>query len=119
MGTIIKLVIAGFIINAAAHAGMAAFSYYQLKDASQQLVTFGASASEGEIQNQILAKAQTLNVPVQTDGIFVRREGLHTLVTASYTQPVELFPHYPYPVNFRFSVEAMTLSGLGSSSLKP
>ena len=119
MSTIIKLVIAGFILNAAAHAGMAAFNYYQLKDASQELVTFGANASEGEIQNQIFAKAETLNVPLQTDDITVRRDGLHTLVSASYTQPVEVFPHYTYPVNFRFSVDAVTMAGLGPSSLKP
>ena len=47
MKTIIKILIAIAILNASARVGIAAAGYYQLKDASQELLTFGAQASPG------------------------------------------------------------------------
>ncbi len=113
MKNIIKIAIAVVILNGAARAGMAEANYYELKDAAQQYVTFGAQASVGEIQNQILAKAQELNLPIQAGDIDVQRQALHTVAIASYTQPVEVFPSYIYPINFRFSVDALSMAGLG------
>ena len=116
MKTIIKLLIAIAILNAAARVGLAAAGYYQLKDASQELVTFGAQVSPGDIQNHILEKAQTFDVPLDVEDVQVTRDGLHTTATASYTQGVEVFPNYIYPINFRFSVQALSMSGLKSDS---
>jgi hypothetical protein len=115
MKTIIKLVIAVAILNAAYRVGMAEAGYYQLKDASQQLVTFGAQASVGDIQNQLLQKAAELDVPVSADDVEVLKDGLHTTATLSYTQPVEVFPNYTYPLDFQFSVDALSMSGLGAN----
>jgi hypothetical protein len=116
MKTIIKILIAIAILNASARVGMAAASYYQLKDASQELVTFGAQATPGDIQSHIIEKAQTFNVPLDAGDVEVTRDGLHTTARASYTQGVEVFPNYIYPINFRFSVEALSMAGLGSES---
>lgn len=116
MKTIIKILIAVAFVNAVARVGLAAARYYQLKDKSQELITFGAQASVGEIQNQILAKAEELNVPLEVGDIQVNRDGLHTTAKASYTQPVEVFPNYTYPINFRFSVDALSMSGLGGEN---
>jgi hypothetical protein len=114
MKTIIKILIAIAVVNAAARVGMAAASYYQLKDEAQEAVTFGAQASPGQIQNVILQKAVEFNVPLQPGDVEVTREGLHTTVTASYTQPVEVFPNYTYPINFHFSVDALSMAGLNT-----
>jgi len=116
MKTIIKILIAVAILNAAARVGMAAAGYYQLKDASQELVTFGAQVSPGEIQNDILEKAQIFNVPLEVENVEVTRDGLHTTAKASYTQGVEVFPNYIYPITFRFSVQALSMSGLKSDN---
>ena len=115
MKTVIKIVIAVVILNGVARAGMAAASYYQLKDKAQELVTFGALASVGEIQNQILAKAQELNLPIQAGDIDVQRESLHTVARASYTQPVEIFPSYIYPIKFHFTTDAIAMGGLNTT----
>ena len=112
MKNIIKILIAVAIVNAAARVGMAEASYYQLKDASQELVTFGVKTSPGEIQNQILEKAQALNVRLEAGDVEVTRQGLHTTATASYTKAVEVFPNYTYPINFQFTVDALSMSGL-------
>ena len=116
MKTIVKILIATAILNATARIGLAAAGYYQLKDASQELVTFGAQTTPGDIENHILEEAQTLNVPLEAGDVEVTRDGLHTTASASYTQSVEVFPSYVYPINFRFSVEALSLTGLKANS---
>src|SRR5258705_3849712 len=116
MKNIIKILIAVVILNAAARVGMAAANYYQLKDASQQLVTFGAQVSPSDIQNNILQKAEAFDVRLAPDDVEVTRDGLRTTVKASYTQGVEVFPNYIYPINFRFSVEALSMAGLKDDS---
>jgi hypothetical protein len=113
--TIIKLVIAAVIINAAVRVGMAYASYYQLRDAAQQLVTFGAQASTDEIQNQIVMKAQTLNLPLDPANVTVQRTGPQTSLTTAYTQDVQVFPNYVYPMAFKFSVDAVNMAGLGAN----
>jgi hypothetical protein len=113
MKTLIKVLIAAAIINAAVRVGYAYAGFYQLKDASQELLTFGTQAQAGEIQRRMLQKANELNVPLSPEGIEVKRDGLKTIATAAYTQPVEVFPSYQYPIDFRFSVETVAMSGLG------
>jgi len=109
MKTIIKLLIVIAIINAAARAGLAAAKYYQLKDQSQQLVTFGGNASPGELQNRILEQATALQLPLVYEDIMVTRDGFKTTAQAAYTQPVEVFPNYKYPVKFHFVVEGINM----------
>jgi len=116
MRTIVKLLIAVAIVNAAARVGMAEASFYRLKDRAQELVTFGAEATPEQIQDQILQVAQGLNVPLDPSALEVNRAGLHTTASASYTQPVEVFPNYIYPLDFEFRVEALTMSGLRSQN---
>ena len=112
MSTVIKLVLVAFIVNAAARVGLATARYYELKDESQQLVTFAGSASPNEIHDKILAKASDLNLPVTGEAISVRREGPRTFASADYTQPVEVFPNYIYTMKFNFDVDAVTMTGL-------
>ena len=112
--TVLKLLIAVAIMNATARVGYAAARYYQLKDESQELVTFGGHMVPGELQNQILLKAEALELPVAVDDILVTREGLRTTASAVYTDSVELFPSYKYPIRFQFTVEGINM-GAGLS----
>ena len=109
MKTLIKLLIAAAIVNATARVGMAAARYYQLKDQSQELVTFGGNAVPGELQNEILLKAEELQLPLASDDILVTREGLRTTASAAYTDSVQLFPNYKYPIRFQFKVEGVNM----------
>ena len=114
MKTVIKLLIAAVIINATARVGMAAARYYQLKDQSQELVTFCGNAVPGELQNEIPLKAEELQLPLAVDDILVTREGLRTIASAAYTDSVEVFPNYQYPIRFQFKVEGVNM-GAGIS----
>lgn len=114
MKTIIKLALALILLNAIGRAGMAAWGYYQLKDSAQQMVTFGAQVSAASLQDRILEKAVELNVPLRVEDISVHRQGMRTWAEAAYTQPLELFPHYVYPVRLSFSVDAYSMA-IGTS----
>jgi hypothetical protein len=112
--TLVKLLVAAAIINATARVGFAAARYYQLKDESQELVTFGSHMVPGELQNQILLKAEALELPVAFEDILVTRQGLRTTASAAYTDSVEVFPNYKYPIRFQFTVEGINM-GAGVS----
>ncbi len=110
MKTVIKLLIALAIVNAAARGGMAAFSHYQLKDAAQQLIVFGSTVPTAQISYLILDKAVELGVPLEPENIDISRQGSRTVVYASYTKPVEFFPAFIYPLDLSFTVEALSLN---------
>ncbi|MBI4266705.1 MAG: hypothetical protein HY657_20245 [Acidobacteria bacterium] len=107
--TVIKLLIVLAVLNAVAHAGLAAWDYYQLRDEAQQLIVFGAQSTTAELHNRILAKAEELEVPLEPANLDVQREGNRTFVYASYTQPIELFPRFTYPVDLSFTVDAFSV----------
>lgn len=109
MKTIIKLVIAGIILNACARGGQAAWQYYQLKDAAQQTLIFGADATMRQLHDQIMRRAAEFEVPLPGEGLEIERDGQRTLAKAAYTQQVELFPRYFYPFTFSFSVDALSV----------
>ncbi len=106
MKTIIKIAISLAIVNAAFHAGEAAWRYYQFKDATQQLIIFGSQEHTTDLQNRILERAAELRVPLLPENLTIHRQGTRTYVDAAYIQPVEYFPNQIYPVDLTFSVEA-------------
>lgn len=109
MKTIIKLVITLAILNAAARGGMAAWTYYQFRDKTEQLVIFGARSTPAELHEQIVATAAELDVPVAPENVTVERQGARTRAQAEYVQPVEFFPSYTYPLNLSFRVEGFAI----------
>jgi hypothetical protein len=103
----IKIAILLVAANAIVRAGNVALHYYQLKDEAQQIATFGGAHSESDLHDQILKKAEQLDVPLQPEDLSVRRDGNETVVEAAYTEPVEIVPkYYTYPANLTFTVNA-------------
>ena len=109
MKTIIKLLIVVAVMNAAARSGMAAWSFYQFKDASEQIAIFAGNKPESEIHAAVMETAMRLGVPVEPEQVTVRRDGFVTRIEAAYEQPVELFPNYIRRVPVSFSVEGRVM----------
>jgi len=108
--TILKLVVLLLVINAVARAANVAWHYYKFKDEAQQIATFGGGHSETELHDQILKKAEELEVPLQPEELVVRRDGNETIIEAAYTHPVQLVPkYYTYPAKLSFSVNAFVV----------
>jgi hypothetical protein len=106
--TVITFAIVVALLNAIARVGMAAVDYYELKDEAQQLALFGRKSSEEQLADQVFEKATDLDVPVQRPDIVVTREGSRTRVEVYYTEGLELFPRFVYPVDLSFTVEAFS-----------
>src|SRR5262245_64148136 len=109
MKTVIKLIIAAALINAMARGAMAQWNYYQLKDGAQQLLTFDVDASPEQLKSAILDKATELDLPVEADDVTVNRNGLRSSATVSYTQPIEFFPRYVYPMKYSFADDTLAI----------
>jgi type III secretion system FlhB-like substrate exporter len=107
--TVISLLVVAAVLNAVGRSTMAAWRYFQLKDEAQQLVLFGAAVSTGELASRIVEKAEELEVPLLADAVTVERDGNRTTMDAWYTEPLELFPRFVYPVDLSFSVEALAV----------
>ena len=111
MKTLIKLVVAVVLINAAYRAGSVFLKYYQFKDETQQMVLFGQAEPAPQLKSEILQEATKRDVPLDEDDVTVKREGARTVADVSYTDTVELFPRFAYPVNFSFTAEAFGVAG--------
>jgi hypothetical protein len=110
MKTLIKLLVAAAVLHAIYRTGVSAATYYELKDASRQMLIFGDGATLEQLQHGILAKAQELAVPLAAEDVVVERDGVRTTAEASYTDSIEIFPRYRYPYNYSFRVEAISIS---------
>lgn len=111
MKTVIKLVIAALLVNAAYRSGSIFLKYYQFKDETQQMILFGQGQSVSELTRQILGEATKRDVPLDEEGVTVSREGARTVAEVAYTESIEVFPRYFYPVDFEFSAEAYGVAG--------
>ena len=109
MKTVVKLLLVAAVLNGAVRTAISALTYYQLKDSAQQMLVFGQRATPDELQEGIVGKASELSVPLTLENLVVRRDQLRTVATAAYTEPVEVFPNYHYPIDYSFTVEAMSL----------
>ena len=112
MKTIIKIVIALALANAAVRAGLVAMSYYQLKDAAQQEVTWGGRIPPAELVSHVLEKAAELDVPLEAGNVDASRNKDVTVINVGYTQPIEFFPTFVYPVELSFEVQGRVMAGL-------
>ena len=119
MKTVIKLIIAAVLVNAAFHGGSTFLKYYQFKDETQQMILFGQSETVATLTRQIVGEAMKRDVPLDADDVTVSREGSRTVAEVSYTENLELFPRFLYPVTFSFSAEAYGVPGAAGASPRP
>jgi hypothetical protein len=109
MKTLIKLIVAAVVLNAAVRYADAEWKFYKWKDSSYQTLTLGVDTPPDRLREQILARAADLKLPVAAENVAVTREGLRTSARGSYRRDIELFPGYLYPRDFAFTVEVAAL----------
>ena len=120
MKTVVKLVIVLALLNAVARSAYAWWNYYQLKDGTQQLLTFGVDVTPDQLLGEIVQKATDLDIPLDAENVDVRRDGLRTSAAVSYSQPIEFFPRYVYPVEFSFTVDTISMrAGKPGNAVRP
>ncbi|HXE80271.1 MAG TPA: hypothetical protein VNK41_05950 [Vicinamibacterales bacterium] len=119
MKLLIKLLIVAAVLHAVVRAGLLYWSHYQLKDAAQQAVVFGAGMSEGELLNEILRKAAELEIPLAPGDVAVSRQGQRTTAAASYVRQFEYLPTMTYPVRLSFEVDAQAVRPVTAKDILP
>jgi hypothetical protein len=81
-------------------------SHFELKDALNEIAVYRAAGartgSEKTIQQEVMAKAKELEIPLKREDIKVKMEGEKVYITVTYTVPVEL-PKMVYTLNFEFT----------------
>jgi hypothetical protein len=107
MKTVLKLVVALALLNAVVRGAGAAWDYYKLRDTAQQLLLFGAEQTGAQLHAQILSAAADLDIPLKSEDLSIRRNGPRRVAEGAYTQSIEFFPNYRYPVTFSFLVDAI------------
>ena len=106
---VLKLAIAALVANAVWRAGSAYLTFYRFGDAVTDATQYSKEKSPGELRQRIIVLASDYGVPLAEDAVTVRRQDDHTLVDASYTQPVDLFPGFRYQWPFGFSIDSLTI----------
>jgi len=71
--TLIKIVVALLLINAAFHIGNAYWNYYRFEDALEQLALFGDRRSDRQLCDQAVDTAAGYSLPITADGLVIRR----------------------------------------------
>ncbi len=110
MRTIIKLLLAVLVINAAYRVGIVYWDHYQFEDAVQQLAQFSERASEQDIKQQVLELAANRDIPVEEDALTVTRGQRRIDVDGTYTRPVAVAPGYTRQWDFTIDVLVLTLN---------
>jgi len=103
---LVKLAIAGLIVNATWRTGSETAQYSKGK-------------SDDELRQRILELASNYDVPLADEDLTIRHEEDHTLVDGSYTQLVDVVPGYQYPWPFKFSIDSFTIVPLKKELLNP
>lgn len=107
MRTVITFLTVIATLNATARVGSAYWNHYQLQDTVEGIITFGGATPPETLQQQVIEKAERLDVSLDYDMVTVTREGATTTVDASYTKDIEVFPRFSH--EFQFRVHASTV----------
>lgn len=120
MTTIIKLFVAALILNAAAHASLAAFKSYTFEDAVHEALLFAPSAPDADIIERIGGLADEQEVPLESSKINITRTPNEVRVQMSYTEDINLVPGlYTKTWTFNPSSSARIIAGVSLPNNAP
>jgi hypothetical protein len=105
MKLLIKLIIVAVIANATWRIGSVYARFYKFKDAVQDTTQFRGDKTDDQIHDRIFELAAQYDIPVTDDTLTITRQEAHTVVNASYTQPIEVVPGVKYPWPFSFHTD--------------
>jgi hypothetical protein len=92
MKTIIKIVVALFILTACFNAARVALNNYAFEDAVHEGLLFDQRATDPEIVDMVMKLANEYIIPIDPKNITVRQVGQDVIVDISYTVNVVLVP---------------------------
>jgi hypothetical protein len=103
---VIKLVIAGLLVNAGWRVGAEYLNFYSFQDDVRNEAAYG---EEAELRDRVLEIAAERDVPLADEDVEIRRDEQRVIVEGAYVKPIAVLPGYAYPWPFRWSVEAFVV----------
>ena len=95
-GFLIALVVFLFVAYEAKQFGPHVVAQFQFQAAVVEAAKFSRAKTAGVVQQEVLAKATELHLPVTRDMIKVTRKPTHTRIEVRYDQEAEWLPGKPY-----------------------
>ena len=105
MGTIIKLALVLAVLNALFQGAQATWKHYGLTDDARQVVLFSSQLSTDDVHDRIVAKAAERDLPLQPEDLQIERISQRTIADGHYTNQVEFFPGFRYPLTLSFKID--------------
>ena len=118
MKTILKLIVVALLANALWRAGSAYTTFYKFKDSIQEAAMQQGSTAQ-DVKQKIVELAETYDLPLMADDVTVTRDVHHTVVAASYTKPVAIFPGFEYPWPFTVDIDAYMIATPAQRGVRP
>ena len=104
----IKLGVVVLIVNATWHVYLAYSAHYKFRDAVTVVAQNRGDKTDAQVREDVLSLASDSEIPVTPDDLVVKKEGIATVVRASYTRQIDLLPGRSYP--WPFSIEISTFA---------
>jgi hypothetical protein len=92
MKTILALLFAALVVNAAVRMGDSVWRNYQIEDAVNQETRYGNSKTASMLRKKIVELAAEQQVALREDEVVVERRGTETYVSLAYAEELELIP---------------------------
>jgi hypothetical protein len=103
---VIKLVIAGLLVNAGWRVGAEYLNFYSFQDEVRNEAAYG---DEAELRERVLEIAAERDLPLAEEDVAIRRDEQHVIVEGAYVKPIAVLPGYAYPWPFRWTVDAFVV----------
>ena len=97
MGKIIKLAIVLLVLHAAWRVGVSYWQFYAFEDQVREMMLTSGREPEDVLHDRVVSIASEAGIPLLPEDVTVRASAGHVIVTAVYTDQVQILPRYPYP----------------------
>ena len=107
VGLLIAVVVFLFIAYEAKQFGPHVVAQFQFQDAVVEAAKFSRGKTAGAVQQEVLAKATELGLPVSRDMIKVTRQPTNTRIVVRYDQEAEWLPGKMYKWTVELNEESV------------
>lgn len=106
-GALIAVVVFLFLAYEAKQFGPHVIRQYEFDDAVVEIAKFSRNKPAESVQQEVLAKAAELGLPVARDMVKVTRQPQNTQIEVHYDQEAEWLPGKPYKWTVEVSAESV------------
>ena len=107
IGSVIALLVFLFVAYEAMQFGPHVVAQFQFQDAVVEAAKFSRGKTAAVVQQEVLAKATELQLPVSRDMIKVTRQPTQTRIEVRYNLEAEWLPGKPYKWTVNVNEESM------------